>query len=125
MIFCRPPGKLGECLTLRVREDYSTSAESSAQGAVLGLEVLDACGRLSFEPARYACRHQGKEWSGPYEHRCMLPIAQSHLQFEFANIHGRPLYAKRFFSVWFTGIDCSHTFGLCMRREVAGPDGMC
>lgn len=32
-------------------------------------------------------------------------------------IHGRPLYAKRFFSVLVPqGRDRSHTFGLCVRR---------
>jgi hypothetical protein len=76
---------VGLALTLRVHEDYSTSVESSAQSAVFGLQVLNACGGLSFEPARYACRHQSKERSGPYEHRSMLPVAQTHLQLEFSN----------------------------------------
>jgi len=41
------------------------------------------------------------------------------------SLHGRPLHAKRFFSFGFTGVDCSHTSGLRVRREVAGPDGIC
>jgi hypothetical protein len=36
-----------------------------------------------------------------------------------------PLLAKHFFGPGFAGINCSHTFGLGLRRVVAGPDGIC
>jgi hypothetical protein len=36
-----------------------------------------------------------------------------------------PLHAKRYFQFWITGKKCTLTFGLCVRDELAGPDGMC
>jgi hypothetical protein len=44
------------------------------------------------------------------------------LQFSYMDA---PFDAKRFFRFWFTGRDCCHTSGLCVRHEVAGPDGIC
>lgn len=35
-----------------------------------------------------------------------------------------PPFAKRRFRIRFAGRDCSHTSGLCLRRVVAGPDGI-
>src|ERR1039458_5860196 len=36
-----------------------------------------------------------------------------------------PFMPSDSFLFWITGIDCCHTFGLFVRREVAGPDGIC
>jgi hypothetical protein len=44
--------------TLCVGEHDSTLAESSPQCAILRLQAFDPCGRLSLEPARYACGDQ-------------------------------------------------------------------
>jgi hypothetical protein len=71
--------------TLCVGEHDSTLAESSPKCAILRLQVFDPCSRLSLKPARYACGDQSKEGPRPYQHRSILPVAQSHLQFEFSN----------------------------------------
>ena len=34
------------------------------------------------------------------------------------------LHAKRYFQFWITGRECILTFGLYVRDELAGPDGM-
>jgi hypothetical protein len=43
----------------------------------------------------------------------------------YSELTWTPLYAKRYFRFWITGRECSLTFGLCVRDELAGPDGIC